>query len=256
MIGNDHMATPIERNTENSVVGLLTKDILAEMKLRETERSRFEVRNRRQLVAFRMARCSKRLRNFICRNNLLACEWHELISEAEHKMQREKQNELNKRGVKYNKINSKYREMKDDRRFWKPRNIFCHNCESTSHDTRMCQKDRRVSEERIHKAERDKKESRDFSSKGGYEAVRCRSKSKQFKQLIDGKDDLFARYNDLFFKAGEKIEFCKVEKCRIDTKRGAKVVKKGAVIPQALRKLTDEYIRDLENRGVIRRSQS
>lgn len=34
------------------------------------------------------------------------------------------------------------------------------------------------------------------------------------------------------------------------------MVKKGAIVPQALRKATYEYIRDLENRGIIRRSDS
>ncbi|MGL5708824.1 MAG: hypothetical protein ACRDDF_11270 [Aeromonas sp.] len=111
------MATPIKGSTENSVVGLLTKELLAEMKLRETERSQFEIKNRRQLVTFRMARCSQRLRNFIRQNNVLACEWQVIITEAEIKTQGERQEELKKRARNYFKIKSRGNEMKDDRRF-------------------------------------------------------------------------------------------------------------------------------------------
>ncbi|MGL5707771.1 MAG: hypothetical protein ACRDDF_05845 [Aeromonas sp.] len=51
-------------------------------------------------------------------------------------------------------------------------------------------------------------------------------------------------------------KFCKVEKCKIATKKGQIIKVKGQNIPQALREKTEEYIKDLEKRGVIRRSIS
>ncbi|KAF9756190.1 Transposon Tf2-9 polyprotein, partial [Nosema granulosis] len=52
------------------------------------------------------------------------------------------------------------------------------------------------------------------------------------------------------------IRYCQVEKCKITTEEGKKVVKKGQAIPQALLKKTEEYIKSLEKRNIIRRSIS
>ena len=53
-----------------------------------------------------------------------------------------------------------------------------------------------------------------------------------------------------------KIEYCPIEKCKIKTKKGEKVVKKGQMIPQALRGRTREYLEELEMRGIIQKSES
>lgn len=54
----------------------------------------------------------------------------------------------------------------------------------------------------------------------------------------------------------ETIEWCDLGKCMFKTLKGHKVVKKGQMVPQALREETKEYFKDLEERGVIRRSSS
>ncbi|KAM0684861.1 hypothetical protein COBT_003931 [Conglomerata obtusa] len=54
----------------------------------------------------------------------------------------------------------------------------------------------------------------------------------------------------------EKVIFCPVNKCRIDTKEGEIVNKKGAAIPQALRERFKKYLKELENKGIIRKSLS
>ncbi|EQB59757.1 retrotransposon-like family member (retr-1) [Vairimorpha apis BRL 01] len=70
-------------------------------------------------------------------------------------------------------------------------------------------------------------------------------------------DDVKERYWDIFENLkDEEIGYCKLEKCKIPTKEGEKIVRKGHTIPQALIKETEEYIRELENRKVIKRSKS
>jgi hypothetical protein len=46
-----------------------------------------------------------------------------------------------------------------------------------------------------------------------------------------------------------------VEKCAINTRPGVKILKRGKIIPQDMRKQAIEYFEDLERRGVIRKSQ-
>lgn len=53
-----------------------------------------------------------------------------------------------------------------------------------------------------------------------------------------------------------RIKFCKLEKCRIETKKEEIVVNKGAIVPQALRKETKRHIVELKNRRIIRDSNS
>lgn len=57
-------------------------------------------------------------------------------------------------------------------------------------------------------------------------------------------------------KSEDEIEFCEIEKCKIITKPGEKACRKGQRIPQALKEKTREYFKDLERRGVIRKSES
>ncbi|MGL5636187.1 MAG: reverse transcriptase family protein, partial [Bacteroidales bacterium] len=52
------------------------------------------------------------------------------------------------------------------------------------------------------------------------------------------------------------VKFCQVEKCCIKTKGEDKIVKRGYVIPQALREKTRRLIYRLEKRGIIRKSDS
>lgn len=64
------------------------------------------------------------------------------------------------------------------------------------------------------------------------------------------------RYPNVLGESVGKIKWCVLEKCKIRTVEGMKVVKKGQIVPQALKGKTEEYLKDLERRGVIKRSQS
>lgn len=48
-----------------------------------------------------------------------------------------------------------------------------------------------------------------------------------------------------------EIKYCSLGKCKNETKEGAKVVRKGQIVPQALRAKTTEYIKDLVTRNII-----
>ena len=54
----------------------------------------------------------------------------------------------------------------------------------------------------------------------------------------------------------EEIKYCDKEKCRINTEDGERIVQKGQIIPQALRKRTLEYLNSLEKRKIIRMEES
>lgn len=69
------------------------------------------------------------------------------------------------------------------------------------------------------------------------------------------REAILDAYKEIFFKDGEEITFCRVEKCKIDTEKVHKIVKKGDIVPQALRREPDKYIRDLEERKINRRPE-
>lgn len=50
----------------------------------------------------------------------------------------------------------------------------------------------------------------------------------------------------LLLENGEEIKFCALEKCRIETKEGEIVTKKGTMMPQSLEARALEHIRKLE----------
>jgi Zinc knuckle len=108
----------------------------------------------------------------------------------------------------------------------------------------------------------------------GHIAKGCRSSKKREKEVnkenfqysdlyeIDGKKRrrlnlqiLMKEYAEVIYdeKEQERIKFCPIEKCRIDTKEGARVVKRGINIPQSLKLKLEEH---LERRGIIRKSKS
>ncbi len=97
--------------------------------------------------------------------------------------------------------------------------------------------------------------------KKNFDDIRCHSKRGETKRCLLKRvgSDNHSLENVISRVGGDserKIGFCKVEKCKIKTEEGKKVVKKGQAIPQALMKKTEEYIECLERRGIIRRSTS
>ena len=73
---------------------------------------------------------------------------------------------------------------------------------------------------------------------------------------LSSKQDLVSRYREILDNKNETVTFYKGEKCKIKTKRGEKVVKRGQIVPQSLKEKTRAYLDDLEKRKIIRRSIS
>lgn len=64
------------------------------------------------------------------------------------------------------------------------------------------------------------------------------------------------RFPRVFKGLDREVEYCTLEKCKIETEIGKTMVKKGQTIPYALKERTRQHIEDLERRRVIRRSCS
>lgn len=100
-------------------------------------------------------------------------------------------------------------------------------------------------------------------NKKSFEYMDIEVYKKEFEYGNDDKDKrvrlsietLEEKYPEVFDVEG-KVKFCGVEECRIETEEGKRVVKKGAMIPQEYRKDVQEYLENLEKRGIIRRSES
>ena len=58
------------------------------------------------------------------------------------------------------------------------------------------------------------------------------------------------------FNREEEVEYCGLEKCRIKTQEGKKIIKKGQMVPQSLIRDTEMHLEDLRKRKVIRESNS
>ncbi|KAF9742716.1 Retrovirus-related Pol polyprotein from transposon opus, partial [Nosema granulosis] len=67
---------------------------------------------------------------------------------------------------------------------------------------------------------------------------------------------LVEKYPEVLGEEQKKIVYMTGEKCIIKTKAGEKVIKKGQNVPYYLREKLKDYLEDLINRGVIRRSTS
>lgn len=64
------------------------------------------------------------------------------------------------------------------------------------------------------------------------------------------------KYGGLLKDNTNEIEYCPIEKCKIETIEGKIVQKKGVTMPQALEEKAFKYIDDLLRRKIIRRSES
>ena len=68
--------------------------------------------------------------------------------------------------------------------------------------------------------------------------------------------ELVKEFKEVFEIGSSEIKYCKLEKCRIETEPGKKIVKRGQAVAQALIKKTVLHLEDLERRKVIRPSTS
>lgn len=65
-------------------------------------------------------------------------------------------------------------------------------------------------------------------------------------------DKYVKKFEEVFSIDKKEIKYCSLEKCRIIAETGKKIVKKGQMVPQSLRKDTELHLEDLVRRKVIR----
>lgn len=75
---------------------------------------------------------------------------------------------------------------------------------------------------------------------------------KRYKTCIE---NLRHKYEKVFSYGGD-ITYCRLERCRIITEPGKKMIKGGQIMPRALVKKTVNYLEDLEKRKMIKKSTS
>ncbi|WUR04701.1 uncharacterized protein VNE69_10052 [Vairimorpha necatrix] len=85
------------------------------------------------------------------------------------------------------------------------------------------------------------------SERSGYRmtAAAKRQKNPSIRELPKRKNE--TKYRKVFSSGDEVIEYCTIEKCKIKTQEGAKVLKKGQCIPQALIEDTENLEKNEKN---------
>ncbi|KAF9761575.1 hypothetical protein NGRA_2552 [Nosema granulosis] len=76
------------------------------------------------------------------------------------------------------------------------------------------------------------------------------------KKVVNKLELLVNEYPEVFKEEDNKVKYLTGIKCKISTKQGEKIIKKGQVVDYYLRDSFKKYLDDLKNRGVIRRSRS
>jgi hypothetical protein len=75
-------------------------------------------------------------------------------------------------------------------------------------------------------------------------------------RMVKGLGKLVKKYPEVLENDLGRIAYKTGEKCYIRTERGRKVVRKGQNVPQSLKLKANDYLRDIERRGIIRKSRS
>ncbi|MEG2848585.1 MAG: reverse transcriptase family protein, partial [Bacilli bacterium] len=131
----------------------------------------------------------------------------------------------------------KYEEMNKITGFGYRRR-FCSNCKKVGHTSSYCRN-------------LIKKNNNGYSYSKLYNYKRRKIQNNSFTL-----DDFKNNFPETLGINKEKIQFCKLEKCRIKTQEGKKVVQKSMKIHQAIKERATQHINDLERRSIIRRSNS
>lgn len=235
--------------------------IKTEMLKLERERGLYRVENKRQLVAYRLARCSKKLRLYVVENGILKSSWNRHIQMLDAQITKSRERDLREKVLKYRakeiEIENRNRNEKvgSEHKFWKHNKGHCYICDGVTHRMADCRYKFKDVLKRMLQDEEKLKSVKEMAKLGCTEALEV-GENKKIKVIIPGQEEFFKKYEQAFYQEGSEIKFCKLEKCAIETKKGTRVMKKGCMIAQALYEATEKYIKDLEKRKIIRRSES
>lgn len=103
-----------------------------------------------------------------------------------------------------------------------PRGLKCEICLEDTHRIRDFPYTFERMWERMEVRESDNLAKKELSNKGGYVSEKNVGGNKKFSRSVLSKDEIMVKFEDVFYKEGEQIRFCNIEKCSIKTKRGKK----------------------------------
>ncbi|KAM0674728.1 hypothetical protein GVAV_001918 [Gurleya vavrai] len=246
------MATAAKKKTQVSLVSQVNEELLKDFREMNRDIKRNEYSGKDEMIYW-IKNGNKIMIEFLVKNDLhnvsidIVCLKIESALDKKRKViEQEEVFKLRRRLMQEKKEEDEafYRKWFEERKLWRPRNAKCWICFQYGHQTQNC---RYTYEKMAIKLQENKKEI--IQRNKNSEIVESKSKKTgNFKRLKVGylsKEEFFVVYKDVFYKENEHIKFCKLEKCKIDTKRGCKIVKKGQMIPQALKGATENYINDL-----------
>lgn len=133
--------------------------------------------------------------------------------------------------------------------------IVCHRCNKSGHVAKWCKNT--PFWEKINK-NNENYLSLGLKSKYIVKGIESEKENTLLKRRKVSLDKIIEEYPNVFINDEyiERIKFCLIEECKIETEEGKTVCKRGTVIPQALRQKAKEYIGKLILRGIIRKSDS
>lgn len=187
------------------------------------------------------------------------------VTEKINKNREERSNELKKKEMREEIIKELRLEFKQDNRY-KKRNytykevrrnddlekshiydneVRCYVCNEIGHFVRGCAK-RLVNKTR-------KTDYSKVSDVVNYDYF-INENGKKYKVTLDHLKYEFPKV--LIEDIDEKVKFCSIEKCYINTEPGKIIVKRGAYVHQSIREKVKKHIDSLLKRGIIRESQS
>ncbi|KAM0677602.1 hypothetical protein BDAP_001764 [Binucleata daphniae] len=216
----------------------------------ENERIAMRVYKGCNIMAFRKSFASQELTEIITRKEWWYISWRYIIKIEKTNIYKMIKEERQRKVMEYrikimkedrDKIKMRYGEGYKEH-FFTPYRVRCHLCQVGDHRTVDC----RYTFERVFwRMMKDEKmienEINDRNTKK-YEYIK-HTDNKRSKNSVTDPNEMIKEFEDVFYKENEYIKFCEVEKCKIKTQKDAKVVKRGVIVPQALKKDLDDYLK-------------
>lgn len=258
MIQVSHMATAAKQSVQENTVWQVPEDFLIEMKRVESERIKLGIFGRSKSQLFRKLRASKELLEWLGKQKLMRVPWPRMIGWNEESLKIKRMAVLREKVMSWREKEFKERQWNSNCLVDLNRGVYwkasCGICRYSGHRTYDCYFTFDRVLKRMEAKENETKKERLGNFNPKIEIVYNREKRK--KVMVLEKEELLGKFKDVFYEENEVIKFCEIEKCRIKTPRNQKVVKRGVMVPQALKGALTEHLKNLERRCVIRRSNS
>lgn len=129
-------------------------------------------------------------------------------------------------------------------------NIICHRCNKSGHVAKWCKNEpfwSGINKNNENYLERNRK----INFIDGHIKNENKRRKVYFEKICE-------TFNDVIVdgKSFERVKFCPIAKCHIETQENILICKKGNRVPQALKQKARDYIAELLYRGILRKSSS